>query len=140
MNVSTVEENSEKNFSLEAKTIFKLLNLDDEILGNLFEKKLQVSEKDKENLKQRKNIKSDEEKNKNKENINTSHKEEVKELNEPLKWFGVLVPQSLRQSQTSFEKAANLSCQIVQSQQRILELVKNYKAARTMKEQLACSV
>ncbi|KAM9785490.1 coiled-coil domain-containing protein 115 [Neosynchiropus ocellatus] len=40
---------------------------------------------------------------------------------DPLKWFGILVPQTLKQAQTSFKQAIELSAQIATLQARLLK-------------------
>lgn len=47
-------------------------------------------------------------------------------LQDPLKWFGVLVPQSLRQSQINFKQSVNTVVQIANIQENLLQLKKQY--------------
>ena len=46
---------------------------------------------------------------------------------DPLKWFGVLVPQALRQSQGRFKKAVELSVEISNTEAQYLRLKGRYK-------------
>lgn len=56
---------------------------------------------------------------------------------DPLKWFGVLVPQSLRQSQSNFKQSVNTAVQIVNIQEKLLRLKEQY--VELMKEKTASS-
>ncbi|XP_033763141.1 coiled-coil domain-containing protein 115-like [Pecten maximus] len=49
-----------------------------------------------------------------------------KRLPDPLNWFGVLVPQSLRQSQASFKQAVEQAVNIANLKLKIAELRKDY--------------
>ena len=46
-------------------------------------------------------------------------KEESTPSKEPIKWFGILVPQSLRQSQSSYQKAIDVSIECANLQNEI---------------------
>ena len=46
-------------------------------------------------------------------------KEESTPAKEPIKWFGILVPQSLRQSQSSYQKAIDVSIECANLQNEI---------------------
>lgn len=55
---------------------------------------------------------------------------------DPLLWFGILVPQPLRQSQVAFKNAIKLSCQIATLQNRLDQEKKNYQAMIARKHTL----
>lgn len=51
-----------------------------------------------------------------------------------LKWFGVLVPQPLRQSQKKFQTAAELCCHLASLKMKHLQLQQSFKDLKKMKE------
>lgn len=55
---------------------------------------------------------------------------------DPLLWFGVLVPQPLRQSQSAFRRAVELSCRVATLQQRLTQCQVSYKEMMGKKRQL----
>lgn len=55
---------------------------------------------------------------------------------DPLLWFGVLVPQPLRQSQLAFRRAVELSCHVATLQQRLTQCQASYKEMMGKKSQL----
>lgn len=55
---------------------------------------------------------------------------------DPLTWFGVLVPQSLRQSQNSFKQAVESVCKVTTLQSKLLQLRKEYGVAMEKKRKL----
>ena len=55
---------------------------------------------------------------------------------DPLLWFGVLVPQSLRQSQEAFKKAVELSCELASLQNQLACLQISYQGELVRKRQL----
>nr|XP_033779082.1 coiled-coil domain-containing protein 115 [Geotrypetes seraphini]XP_033779090.1 coiled-coil domain-containing protein 115 [Geotrypetes seraphini] len=59
---------------------------------------------------------------------------------DPLKWFGVLVPQSLRQAQNSFKKGLSLAVDIATLQSSIETIYEQYRALLEKKKQLLCSL
>ena len=63
----------------------------------------------------------------------------VQKNNDPLKWFGVLVPQPLRQSQQNFGRSLDIACQIVQLQSKLRKIQDNYKMELKKKSLLSKS-
>ncbi|XP_069759069.1 coiled-coil domain-containing protein 115 isoform X2 [Narcine bancroftii] len=62
-------------------------------------------------------------------------KEEVPDtIQEPLRWFGVLVPQCLRVAQHSFTEVMELAAEITTLQCRVLEVKAQYQKLRGQKE------
>merc|ERR1719188_741712 len=55
-----------------------------------------------------------------------------KTAKDPLKWFGVLSPPSLRQSQTSFKSAVELSIDIANLQSEMSGVINRIKFAKRM--------
>lgn len=55
---------------------------------------------------------------------------------DPLLWFGVLVPQSLRQSQLAFRRVVELCCRVATLQQRLTRCQVSYKEMMGKKSQL----
>nr|CAB3228140.1 coiled-coil domain-containing protein 115-like [Phallusia mammillata] len=53
---------------------------------------------------------------------------------DPLRWFAVLAPQSLRQAQTAFTKAAHVSCEICTLRNKLDATKKRYADARRTHE------
>ena len=51
--------------------------------------------------------------------LDSTHASGTKSASDPLKWFGFMAPQPLRQAQTDFTKAAGLSVQLANVQYRI---------------------
>jgi len=58
---------------------------------------------------------------------------------DPLLWFGVLVPQSLRRSQISFVSAVELTFTIATLQAKLLEQRRQYRASMSVKSGLLSS-
>lgn len=58
---------------------------------------------------------------------------------DPIKWFGILVPQPLRQSQQKFSAAAELSVHIANAKLKLAEYVANYKNLHQAKRKLISS-
>ncbi|KAM5146468.1 coiled-coil domain-containing protein 115 isoform 2-T3 [Mantella aurantiaca] len=56
--------------------------------------------------------------------------------NDPLRWFGVLVPQSLRHAQSSFRQGILLAAEVASLQSSIDETRKQYRALLADKHQL----
>ena len=50
-----------------------------------------------------------------------------KSVNDPMKWFGVLVPQSLRQSQKSFQQVIALTSSLATLQHKLLMLKERFQ-------------
>lgn len=57
-------------------------------------------------------------------------------INDPLKWFGVLVPQNMRQAQSSFSKALEFVIQGTNLQLEMTRLKTNYDIKLEMKKKL----
>ncbi|XP_013385259.1 coiled-coil domain-containing protein 115 [Lingula anatina] len=55
---------------------------------------------------------------------------------DPLKWFGVLVPQSLRQSQTDFKKAIETACKIAELRTNLEKTRMKYGSLLQQKKEL----
>lgn len=51
----------------------------------------------------------------------------------PIKWFGVLVPSSLRQSQQAFQKALEVAVDVVNIRREWLASMEEYKVQSTLK-------
>lgn len=62
--------------------------------------------------------------------LNSSDDKTRRFSNDPLKWFGVLVPQSLRQSKTTFEKCLDIVVESVNVQLELGQSVERYKELR----------
>jgi hypothetical protein len=58
---------------------------------------------------------------------------------DPLRWFGVLVPRSLRQSQASFKHAVELVCDLASLQARVIDIRQRYSRIAREKQQLLVS-
>ena len=52
---------------------------------------------------------------------------------DPLKWFGVLVPQSLRQAQTKFKRAAEVSCKVASLKAKYCQLQEQFRSLKSEK-------
>ena len=57
-------------------------------------------------------------------------------VQDPLKWFGILVPGCLRTGQKNFQNAIELSCEMVNLEIKLKEIIAKFKAAKTRKRQL----
>ena len=60
-------------------------------------------------------------------NVSVEEKKDVQALVDPIKWFGFLVPNSLKQSQKSFSKAIELSVECANVQNEINGVVARRK-------------
>lgn len=56
---------------------------------------------------------------------------EKSSIQDPIKWFGVLVSPALRQSQTSFQKAVELSCEVSSLQAKYVKLQEQYRKMKS---------
>ena len=65
---------------------------------------------------------------------NESDKVETKKLFDPIKWFGVLVPGSLKQSQVEFRKSVELAVNVGNLQTKLERLRKNYRTLLQLKK------
>lgn len=54
---------------------------------------------------------------------------------DPLKWFGVLVPMCLRTGQNDFKSAIELCCDLVNLENEVKDLMKNYREFKALKHQ-----
>jgi vacuolar-type H+-ATPase subunit D/Vma8 len=52
---------------------------------------------------------------------------------DPLKWFGVLVPMCLRTGQNDFKSAIDVCCELVNLENEIKALMKNYRELKILK-------
>ncbi|XP_068996397.1 coiled-coil domain-containing protein 115 [Embiotoca jacksoni] len=75
--------------------------------------------------------------------VNPVRKSDQNPQQDPLKWFGILVPQSLKQAQSSFKQVIELSAEIAVLQAAVLntrqELKQDLKNKRTPGERLSSS-
>lgn len=55
---------------------------------------------------------------------------------DPITWFGILVPQSLRECQQRYKAAVEITVQLVNLQKKLLDLKKEYAELRKIKEVL----
>ena len=55
---------------------------------------------------------------------------------DPLKWFGVLVPQSLRQSRGQFKKALELTVSVANRKRELMDMKSSYEDLKVQKEKL----
>ncbi|XP_028266536.1 vacuolar ATPase assembly protein VMA22 [Parambassis ranga] len=76
--------------------------------------------------------------------INPVQKSDQNPQQDPLKWFGILVPQSLKQAQMSFKQVIELSAEIATLQAAVLNIRQELKLSmsnkRTARERLGSSV
>ena len=54
----------------------------------------------------------------------------------PIKWFGILVPQCLKDCQAKFKKAGELSCKVSSLRIKYCELQKQYRELKMVKKQI----
>ncbi|XP_042307407.1 coiled-coil domain-containing protein 115 [Sceloporus undulatus] len=66
----------------------------------------------------------------------TSHPAEGLQHQDPLNWFGILVPQSLRQAQRTFQEGIHLAAEIASLQSEIETCRKRYRALLERKHDL----
>ena len=52
---------------------------------------------------------------------------------DPIKWFGILVPQSLRTARENFEKSIELVIECVNIEQRLRKSCENYEKLKAIK-------
>ena len=57
-------------------------------------------------------------------------------VQDPLKWFGILVPGCLRAGQKNFQSAIELTCEMVNLEIKLKEIIKTFKALKTLKREL----
>ncbi|XP_063977851.1 coiled-coil domain-containing protein 115-like [Diachasmimorpha longicaudata] len=68
--------------------------------------------------------------------INLKDKEEINKIQDPLKWFGVLVPQSLKTAQKRFQESLYLSARISDIGAELNVISKDFEASKEVKNQL----
>lgn len=56
-------------------------------------------------------------------------------VQDPLKWFGILVPGCLRTGQKNFQTAIELSCEMVNLETKLKEIIEKFKALKTRKRE-----
>ena len=57
-------------------------------------------------------------------------------VQDPLKWFGILVPGCLRTGQKDFQSAIELSCELANLETKLREIIDKFKALKTRKREL----
>ncbi|XP_078376790.1 vacuolar ATPase assembly protein VMA22-like [Oculina patagonica] len=57
-------------------------------------------------------------------------------VQDPLKWFGILVPGCLRTGQKNFQSAIELSCEMVNLEFKLKEMIERFKALKARKREL----
>lgn len=57
-------------------------------------------------------------------------------VQDPLKWFGILVPGCLRTGQKNFQSAIELSCEMVNLEIKLNEIIEKFKALKKRKSEL----
>lgn len=57
-------------------------------------------------------------------------------VQDPLKWFGILVPGCLRTGQKNFQSAIELSCEMVNLEIKLKKIIEKFKALGTRKREL----
>ncbi|XP_011310083.1 coiled-coil domain-containing protein 115 [Fopius arisanus] len=68
--------------------------------------------------------------------INLKDKEAMREIQDPLKWFGVLVPQSLKTAQKRFQESVYLSAKISDIGSDLNVIAKNVETLKEVKNKL----
>jgi len=63
--------------------------------------------------------------------------ENSNKLQDPLHWFGILVPTALRQSQAAFQRAVDLTCKIASLQAKVLDVRALYHSTLKAKGRLS---
>lgn len=71
--------------------------------------------------------------------ISLKKSNEMNEPGNPIKWFGVLVPQNLRNSQKYFQEAIYLSAKIANIQMELIYILSRLKTLYMEKSNLNCS-
>ena len=66
----------------------------------------------------------------------TAQTVEIDVQNNPLNWYGVLVPQSLKQCQSKFKRAAELSCKLASLKLKYSSLQQRYRDLKLQKHKL----
>lgn len=129
-----------------AAVVFKLKDTEIEDIEYKIKENFNFKDDDKisSNLKKRKNIQKIENKleQSEKETVETdlNNKESLNPTsptpptcNQPLNWFGILVPGSLRQAQQAFITATTLTVHLAQCQVNVLNLMHQYRTLKGLK-------
>ncbi|XP_058805586.1 coiled-coil domain-containing protein 115 isoform X3 [Phymastichus coffea] len=66
--------------------------------------------------------------------LKTKSKEDDKEAQDPIKWFGLLVPQSLKSAQKHFQEAIYLTVKLANLQSQMAEISKQSESLRSLKK------
>ena len=72
--------------------------------------------------------------------IQSSSHSKMVQLKDPLKWFGVLLPQALHQSQDKFKRALAASCELANHKRHLEEVRKTFREMLKEKENIINSV
>ena len=75
-----------------------------------------------------------------KEQSNCEAKQDKKSRHDPLKWFGVLVPQALRQSQGMFQRATEQCCHLASLKAHLLHLRQRHTQLMQQKKELQITI
>lgn len=70
----------------------------------------------------------------NEEQLTQKNSNNTKKNNDPIKWFGVLVPQSLRQSQAYFKQATDSVIKVSNLKSKVMHLKEQYKSLQKEKQ------
>lgn len=57
-------------------------------------------------------------------------------VQDPLKWFGILVPGCLKTGQNNFQSAIELSCDIVNLEMKVKEIIEKLNVLKIRKKEL----
>ena len=57
-------------------------------------------------------------------------------VQDPIKWFGILVPGCLKTGQKNFQSAIELSCEVVNLEAKLSEIIDKFKVIKTRKSKL----
>lgn len=57
-------------------------------------------------------------------------------IQDPIKWFGILVPGCLKTGQKNFQSAIELSCEVVNLEAKLSEIIDKFKVLKTRKTKL----
>lgn len=70
----------------------------------------------------------------NEEQLTQKNSNNTKKNSDPIKWFGVLVPQSLRQSQAYFKQATDSVIKVSNLKSKVMHLKEHYKSLQKEKQ------
>ena len=124
-----------------AKVVFKLTDSEIDDFESELKKGLEMKNKNYDNLKKRKHTKTTKDDSNRKTSSKTDCESPPEGLgstswNQPLNWFGILTPQSLRQCQQSFIEATNIICQLTELQENIFNLISHYRKLKKIKNSI----